>query len=192
MVGQNKLEVTEVTTHAIVFDEQRQQILLIKWITPLGHKEWGFPGGHIKLGEKIQDAVKREVKEETGYDIEIDQLLGVYDNIDTDIPLLVPHVIIIVYLAQVKAGILTVPEDEDIITVKWASLTQTNYLNLSPYARKCLNDALALLTKKEEATQSQLEESVKRDSKFIDGGSNVVDIVGFYIRETHDGNWLLF
>ena len=161
------MEVTEVTAHAIIFDEQRQQILLIKWITPLGHKEWGFPGGHIKLGEKIQDAIKREVKEETGYDIEIDQLLGVYDNIDAADHPLVSHVIIIVYLAQVKAGILTVPQDEDILTVKWASLTQTNSLNLSPYARNCLNDALALLTKKEEATRYQLEESEKRNSKFI-------------------------
>lgn len=142
------MEVTEVTTHAIVFDEQRTQILLIKWVTPLGHKEWGFPGGHIHLGEKIQDAVKREVKEETGYDIEIDQLLGVYDNIDIDSHPLVPHVIIIIYLAHVKAGTLTIPQDEDIITVKWVSITQTKTLKLSSYAQNCLNDALTLLAKK--------------------------------------------
>ena len=51
---------------------------------PSGKTLWGFSGGHIKWGEKVKDALIREVKEETGYTIEINQLLGVYDNIVED------------------------------------------------------------------------------------------------------------
>lgn len=57
------MESPEVTTHAILLDETQTQILLVKWRNPLGQRVWGFPGGHIKKGEKVEDAMIREVKE---------------------------------------------------------------------------------------------------------------------------------
>ena len=39
---------------------------------------WGFPGGVIELGESAAEAAIREVREETGLDVKIDSLLGVY------------------------------------------------------------------------------------------------------------------
>lgn len=46
-------------------------------------KEWDgydFPGGGIKLGEKIEDALVREVKEETGFDVKVGKFLATHDN----------------------------------------------------------------------------------------------------------------
>jgi mutator protein MutT len=40
--------------------------------------QWGFPGGIIELGESAAEAAIREVHEETGLDVKIDSLLGVY------------------------------------------------------------------------------------------------------------------
>jgi 8-oxo-dGTP diphosphatase len=41
---------------------------------------WCIPGGHVEQGEQVQDAAKREAREELGIAVEIDDLLGIYDD----------------------------------------------------------------------------------------------------------------
>ncbi len=43
---------------------------------------WGFPGGAVELGETPEMAAVREIKEETGLDIEVGELLGIYTDLD--------------------------------------------------------------------------------------------------------------
>ncbi|KYG33674.1 NUDIX domain-containing protein [Priestia endophytica] len=42
--------------------------------------KWSLPGGNVDPGETVEDAIKREVKEETGFDVEVKQLVGVYSD----------------------------------------------------------------------------------------------------------------
>jgi len=56
------------------------QVLLARWIGNDGRPEWTLPGGGMEHGEDPYDTVRREVHEESGYDIEVTGLLGVHSN----------------------------------------------------------------------------------------------------------------
>jgi len=41
---------------------------------------WGLPGGSVEIGESVQQAIVREVEEETGLGVEVERLIGVYSD----------------------------------------------------------------------------------------------------------------
>ena len=60
----------------IIFDEQKRVLLVHRKDYDL----WNLPGGTLEDFESPKNAVIREVKEETGLDVEISKLLGVYNK----------------------------------------------------------------------------------------------------------------
>jgi mutator protein MutT len=48
--------------------------------------KWGFPGGAIEIGETPQEAAIREAKEETGLDVEVGDIIGIYTDSDMKYP----------------------------------------------------------------------------------------------------------
>ena len=43
-------------------------------------EKWGFLGGMVELGESVEEAAIREIKEESGLDVKINSLFGVYSK----------------------------------------------------------------------------------------------------------------
>ncbi len=63
-----------------IFDENdnfKGIVLIERKNPPLG---LAIPGGFVDVGEKVEDALKREMKEETSLDVEIVRMLGVYSD----------------------------------------------------------------------------------------------------------------
>ena len=46
--------------------------------------EWSLPGGLLELGESLQDAVRREIKEETSLDIDVGPVIETFDRVHRD------------------------------------------------------------------------------------------------------------
>ncbi len=59
-------------------DEVLQGIVLIERKNP--PHGWAIPGGFVDIGETVEQAVVREMKEETSLDVTIERLLGVYSD----------------------------------------------------------------------------------------------------------------
>lgn len=59
--------------------EDEQGRVLLQKRSPTG-EVWGFPGGVMELGESAETAAIREIREETGLEVEVTALLGVYTN----------------------------------------------------------------------------------------------------------------
>lgn len=60
----------------IIFDEQNRLLLQKR----SDCEKWGFLGGMVEFGESVEEAAVREVKEESGLDVEITSLYGVYSK----------------------------------------------------------------------------------------------------------------
>jgi len=76
-----------------------KKILLIKRKNEPFRGRWALPGGFVEYGETVEMAVMREVAEETGLDVEIKHLVGVYSDPERD-----PrgHTVSVVYLLLPK------------------------------------------------------------------------------------------
>ena len=91
---------------ALVYTEEKL-VMVKRGIGPaLG--SWSFPAGYVDRGEVVEDAAVREVKEETGLDVALNGLIGLYSKTDN-------QMVLAVYWARVTGGTLKAgPEIQDI------------------------------------------------------------------------------
>ncbi len=124
-----------VSAAALVTNDQGQ-ILLVKspW------RGWEYPGGLIEPGETFQEALHREVREESGVEIEITGFVGICKNLERDI-------VNIDFTARYVGGELRTSEEST--EVIWATPEEAMELITFPLTRKRLQN---MLSGREEAT----------------------------------------
>lgn len=82
---------------------------------------WEPPGGVLELVETFEAGVRREVREETGVDIEVERLTGVYKNLRRGI-------VALVFRCRPRNGSL--PSTEEAARVRWLTVDQiTEYMD---------------------------------------------------------------
>lgn len=79
-VGHDKIML--VHAGGCIFNEKGEVLLQRRGDSKL----WGFPGGAVELDETPEMAAVREIKEETGLDVEVGELLGIYTDLDAYCP----------------------------------------------------------------------------------------------------------
>lgn len=124
------MEYTHFVSVAALVTNDLGQILLVKspW------RGWEYPGGLIEPGETFQEALHREVREESGVEIEITGFVGICKNVERDI-------VNIDFTARYIGGELRTSEEST--EVIWASPEEALDLITFPLTRKRLENMLS-------------------------------------------------
>jgi ADP-ribose pyrophosphatase YjhB (NUDIX family) len=94
-----------VAVGAVVIVEP-DHVVLIQRANPPAQGSWTLPGGKVARGESLAEAVRREVGEETGLDVEVGALIEVVELVsDTH------HYVVLDYVAHAKGGALVAGDD---------------------------------------------------------------------------------
>ena len=97
-----------------VIEDNEGRILLVKHKPERGgywQDKWICPGGSLELGETLEEGARREVKEETGLDIDIRKLLLPFERIVHEVRKTALHVIYIDFIARAVGGEFTPGSD---------------------------------------------------------------------------------
>ena len=122
----------------LVFDKDR--VLLVKREQEPGKGRWSIPGGLLELGELLKEGARRETKEETGIDVDVDDLLDVIDNIVVDEQDKVSyHYVLIDYLGHRIGG--TLVPGTDVKEARWATLEELDALSTTRTLQRLVQKA---------------------------------------------------
>lgn len=92
---------------------------------------WSIPGGAVEAGEPIIEALRREVREETGLEVEIVRLAEVFERITPDADGRTEyHYVLIDYLCRFESG--TLVAGDDAAEVRWFARAELASLEITP------------------------------------------------------------
>ena len=115
------------------------RVLLIRRGKAPLYGRWVVPGGTVELGETLEEALVREMEEETSLRVEPIEVLTVFDRIERDGERVVYHYVIVDYLCRWLSG--EAKAGSDALDVAWATPEQLAGYDLPPKALEVVQDA---------------------------------------------------
>lgn len=113
---------------AIILDGDR--VLLVERGNEPLKGIWSIPGGALETGETLAEGLRREAREELGLEVEIGDLVEVFERITRDAENRVEyHFVLLDYLCYVVGGNLRAADDA--ANVRWAARSELSALNLT-------------------------------------------------------------
>ena len=103
---------------------QNARVLLVRRGTEPLKGHWTLPGGMLELGEALTAGTVREVREETGLDVEPIELIELLDRVHREGERVRYHYVIADYLCRVTGGELRAASDAD--AVRWVERSEWN------------------------------------------------------------------
>jgi len=126
-MGGSNLKRVDVT-YVLLFDDKCEKVLMVKNIGN-SSSYYTLPGGAVEEGETLEEAAIREVKEETGFDVEIDHIFSVSEVLFEDKG---HHVVFFIFRGRIIGGEVNISMPEEIEKVTWMdSFKAEEYIHIA-------------------------------------------------------------
>lgn len=136
MTTSRSFESPQVAVGAVVVKDGK--ILLVKRIKAPQKDLWAIPGGAVELGETLQEAAEREMREETGLTIKANEPVYAFDLIERgDEGSIRFHYVIVDLLADYKSGELCAADDA--LDARWFAPEELKHIAMSESTRDLLH-----------------------------------------------------
>jgi ADP-ribose pyrophosphatase YjhB (NUDIX family) len=107
--------------------------------------QWSIPGGMLELGEELADGVRRELKEETGLEVEPLEIVAAFDRITREGKRVKYHYVIVDYVCRLKRGRLK--PGSDVVDARWVRREDLPKYHLTEMATKVILESFKFFEK---------------------------------------------
>lgn len=122
---------------------ERNSVLLVERGRAPLKGYWSLPGGLVETGERLEEAIRREIREETGLEVNLLGVVEIFERIMRDHAGRPEyHYVIVDYLAEPAGGQLRAADDA--AQVRWASRRHLHQLSLTPGSLVVIEKAFRL------------------------------------------------
>jgi mutator protein MutT len=118
------------------------KVLIVKRAHEPRKGEWSLPGGMVELGETLVDALKRELQEETGLDVEVGEVVEVFDRVHRLDGRIQYHFVIVDYLCRPTGGTLRAADDAE--DVAWVADADIERYGVNEFAARVIRRGLEM------------------------------------------------
>ncbi|KMJ57458.1 DNA mismatch repair protein MutT [Bacillus sp. LL01] len=106
--------------YVLLFDVEKERVLMVK-NSGVNGSYYTLPGGAVEPGETIQEAAVREVKEETGLDVEV---FGILSVMEAFFEVRGHHAVFFTFTGEIVGGNINISIPEEIEEVTWMDMVE--------------------------------------------------------------------